>query len=60
MPIFSSIGHDLMELFRKTGNQRQTHKQTSSTLHTSNDVSPKWRVKKKKLLGRNVISLMFL
>ena len=49
MPIFSSIGYILMELFRKTDNQREIYKQMSSTFYTSKDLSPKCRVKKKKL-----------
>ena len=49
MPIFSSIGYILMELFRKIDNQREIYKQTSSTFYRSKDLSPKCRVKKKKL-----------
>ena len=49
MPIFSFIGHTLMELFRKTDDWQQIYKQSSSTFYTSNDVSLKC-VEKKKLL----------
>ena len=47
MSIFSFIECTLTDLFRKSDNLGQMYKQTSSTSHTSNDVSK--RVEKKSL-----------
>ena len=48
MPLFGFIGYTPTELFRKPDNWRQIYQQTSSTFHTSNDVS-----RRKNLLVRH-------
>ena len=51
MAIFSFIGHTLLELFGKTGNWLQIHKQTSLNFYTSNDAYLQKRYLEEKILN---------
>ena len=52
MPISSFIEHILTELFRKTDNWRQIHKQTNLIFDTSNEVCLKNNVLRRKIITR--------
>ena len=56
MAIFSFIGHTLLELFGKTGNWLQIHKQTSLNFYTSNDAY----LQKKRYLEEKILNAWYL